>query len=96
MLWSLADAVLDQYVVPLFFITKYFAPLSLYASPMSSPMLFKSKSWGMFVCLPEWGWNGLQDTPFFFVVMKGEFDAVLKWSFEHKISMILVGKIVSL
>ena len=31
----------------------------------------------------------------FFVLMKGEFDALLKWPFEHKISMILVGKIVS-
>ena len=28
----------------------------------------------------------------FFVLMKGEFDALLKWPFEHKISMILVGK----
>ena len=31
-LWSFVDAMLDQYVVPLFFITKYFAPLILYAS----------------------------------------------------------------
>ena len=29
----------------------------------------------------------------FFVLMKGEFDALLKWPFEHKISMILVGKV---
>ena len=32
----------------------------------------------------------------FLVLMKGEFDALLKWPFEHKISMILVGKIISL
>ena len=32
----------------------------------------------------------------FFVLMKGEFDALLKWPFEHKISMILVGKVISL
>ena len=31
----------------------------------------------------------------FFVLMKGEFDALLKWPFDHKISMILVGKIVN-
>ena len=37
MLWYFVDAMLDQYVVPLFFITKYFSPLILYAS------------WGMFV-----------------------------------------------
>ena len=30
----------------------------------------------------------------FFVLMKGEFDALLKWPFEHKISMILVGKLL--
>ena len=32
----------------------------------------------------------------FFAPIKGEFDAMLKWPFEHKISMILVGKIISL
>ena len=31
----------------------------------------------------------------FFVLMKGEFDALLKWPFEDKISMILVGKQLS-
>ena len=48
-LWSFVDVMLDQYVVPLFFITKYFAPLILYASLMSLPVLSRSKSWGMFV-----------------------------------------------
>ena len=33
--------------MPLFFITKCFAPLILYA--LSLPMLSRSKSWGMFV-----------------------------------------------
>ena len=28
----------------------------------------------------------------FFVLMKGECDPLLKWPFEYKISMILVGK----
>lgn len=28
----------------------------------------------------------------FFVIMRGECDPLLKWPFEHKISMILVGK----
>jgi len=28
----------------------------------------------------------------FFVVMKGEYDALLKWPFDYKVSMILVGK----
>jgi len=28
----------------------------------------------------------------FFVVMKGEYDALLKWPFNNKVSMILVGK----
>jgi len=28
----------------------------------------------------------------FFVVMKGEYDALLKWPFDNKVSMILVGK----
>jgi len=28
----------------------------------------------------------------FFVVMKGEYDALLKWPFDCKVSMILVGK----
>ena len=49
MLWSFVDAVLDQYAVLLLFTTKYFAPLILYASLISSPMLFKSRLWGMFV-----------------------------------------------
>ena len=48
-LWSFVDAMFDQYVVLLFFITKYFALLILYASLMSLPMLSRSKSWGMFV-----------------------------------------------
>ena len=38
-LWSFVDAMLDQYVVPLF-MTKYFAPLILYASLMSLPMMW--------------------------------------------------------
>ena len=28
----------------------------------------------------------------FFVVMKGEYDALLKWPFDYKVSMILVGE----
>ena len=28
----------------------------------------------------------------FFVIMLGENDALLKWPFKHKVSMILVGK----
>ena len=28
----------------------------------------------------------------FFVIMKGEFDNLLKWPFDHKVSMILVGE----
>lgn len=28
----------------------------------------------------------------FFVIMQGEFDNLLKWPFEHKVSLILVGK----
>ena len=40
---------LDQYDVLLFLITKYFSTLILYASLMSLPMLFRSKSWGVFV-----------------------------------------------
>ena len=28
----------------------------------------------------------------FFVLMKGEYDALLRWSFDYKVSMILVGK----
>ena len=28
----------------------------------------------------------------FFVVMKGEYDALLKWPSDYKVSMILVGK----
>ena len=28
----------------------------------------------------------------FFVLMKGEFDALLKWPFEHKVSLILVDQ----
>ena len=50
MLWSLVDAVLDQYAMPLLFMTKYFAPLILYASLVSLPM---SKLWGTFVYIVE-------------------------------------------
>ena len=28
----------------------------------------------------------------FFVLMKGEYDALLRWPFDYKVSMILVGK----
>ena len=28
----------------------------------------------------------------FFVVMRGDYDALLKWPFEHKVSLILVGE----
>jgi len=28
----------------------------------------------------------------FFVIMKGEYDALLKWPFDYKVSVILVGK----
>ncbi len=28
----------------------------------------------------------------FFVIMRGEYDPLLKWPFEYKVSMILVGE----
>ena len=48
-LWSRVDAASDQYAVPSLFITMYFAPLILYASLISWPMLSRSRSWGIFV-----------------------------------------------
>ena len=48
-LWSFAEVLFDQYVVPSLLITMYFAPLILYASLISWPMLPRSKSCGMFV-----------------------------------------------
>ena len=30
----------------------------------------------------------------FFVIMRGECDPLLKWPFEYKVSMILVGKFI--
>ena len=30
--------------------------------------------------------------PFFFVLMKGEFDALFKWPFDNKVSLILVDQ----
>ena len=48
-LWSFAEVLFDQYVVPSLLITMYFAPLILYASLISWPMLPRSTSCGMFV-----------------------------------------------
>jgi len=42
--------------------------------------------------LNEDGYGYKTHLSLFFVVMKGKYDALLKWLFEYKVSMILVGK----
>ena len=64
-------------------------------SPPSTPHHSTLGEWvqDVYPSIPQWRWIGFSThLSVFFVLMRGEYDPLLKWPFESKVSLVLVDQ----